>query len=77
MTIKCHNLHSFKEGLVCLCQSILETRRISYLHASALFKIPLNREINFEKWEKVGFDHDENITIAYFAALEEVIITKT
>ena len=37
------NLHSFKEGVILLCQSILETRRISHLHGSALFTIPLKR----------------------------------
>ena len=40
--IKCHNLHSFKEGVILLCQSILEIRWISYLHGSALFTIPLS-----------------------------------
>ena len=24
-SIKCHNLHSFKEGMILLCQSILKT----------------------------------------------------
>ena len=41
MSIKHENLHSFKEGVILLCQSILETRRILRLHGSALFKIPL------------------------------------
>ena len=36
------NLHSFKEGLILLHQSILERRRISHLHGSAHFTIPLN-----------------------------------
>ena len=35
MRIKYQNLHSFKEGLVLLGQSILETTRITYLHGSA------------------------------------------
>ena len=42
LSTKNENLHSFKEGLILLCQSILETRRISHLHGSALFTIPLN-----------------------------------
>ena len=42
VSIKYQNLHSFKEGLILLCQSILETRRITYLHGSAHFTIPLN-----------------------------------
>ena len=41
VSIKYQNLHSFKEGLILLCQSILETRRIIHLHGSAHFTIPL------------------------------------
>ena len=41
VSIKCQNLHSFKEGLILLCQSILETRRIIHLHGSAHITIPL------------------------------------
>ena len=41
VSIKYQNLHSFKEGLILLCQSIFETRRMSHLHDSALFTIPL------------------------------------
>ena len=41
VSIKYQNLHSFKEGVILLCQSTLETRRISHLHVSALFTIPL------------------------------------
>ena len=41
VSIKYQNLHSFKEGTIHLCQSILETRRMSHLHGSALFTIPL------------------------------------
>ena len=40
-SIKYQNLHSFKEWMIHLCQSILETRRISHLHGSAPFPIPL------------------------------------
>ena len=40
VSIKYENLHCFKEGVILLCQSILETRRISHLHGSALFTIP-------------------------------------
>ena len=42
VSIKYQNLHSFKEGIIFLCQSILEMRRISHLHGSALFTIPYN-----------------------------------
>ena len=42
VSIKYQNLHFFKEGLIVLCQSILETRRITHLHSSALFTIPLS-----------------------------------
>ena len=41
VSIKNQNLYSFKEGVILLHQSILETRRISHLHGSALFTIPL------------------------------------
>ena len=40
--MSCSNFYSFKEGVILFCQSILETRRrISHLHGSALFTIPL------------------------------------
>ena len=39
VSIKSHDHPSFKEGVILLCQSILETRRISYLRGSALFII--------------------------------------
>ena len=42
VSIKYQNLHSFKEGLILLCQSILETRRRTHLHGSAQFKIHLS-----------------------------------
>ena len=41
VSIKYQNLRSFKEGMILLFQSILESRWISHLHGSALFKIPL------------------------------------
>ena len=44
VSIKYQNIHTFKEELILLCQSILETRRITHLHGSALFTIPLNTE---------------------------------
>ena len=43
VSIKYENLHSFKEGVVLLCQSILERRRMSRLPDSAHFTIPLMR----------------------------------
>ena len=42
VNIKYQNPHSFKEGLILSCQSILETRRITHLHDSADFTIPGN-----------------------------------
>ena len=39
---------------------------------SCLFEV----RVNFEKWEKIGFDHDKNITITYFVALKQVNIIK-
>ena len=41
VSIKCHNLHCFKDGVILLCQSILETRRILHSTELALFTIPL------------------------------------
>ena len=41
VSINYQSLHSFKEGLIFLCQSILETRRITLLSGSAHFTIPL------------------------------------
>ena len=37
---------SFKEGMILLCQSILEMRRMSHLHGSAIFTIPLMRSFS-------------------------------
>ena len=42
MSIKYENLHSFKEVVIILCQSILETRRISHLLGSTHLTIPLS-----------------------------------
>ena len=41
VSIKYHSLHSFKEVLIFLYQSILEMRRMTHLHGSAHFTIPL------------------------------------
>ena len=38
---KHQNLHFLKEGLILLCQSILGKGRITHLHGSAHFTIPL------------------------------------
>ena len=40
VSIKYQNLHSFKEELILLCQSILKTRKITHLNGSAHFTIP-------------------------------------
>ena len=40
VSIKYQNLHAFKEEMILLCQSILETRQISHLLGSMLFTIP-------------------------------------
>ena len=42
VSIKYHDLYSFKEEVILLCQSILEMSLISHLHFSALFKVFLN-----------------------------------
>ena len=41
VSIKNQNLHSFKEELILLCQSILETKRITHLHGLDHLTIPL------------------------------------
>ena len=47
LSIKHQNLHSFKEGMIPLCQSILERKRISHLHGSAFFTIHLIELVSF------------------------------
>ena len=51
LSIKIHNLHSFKEGVILLRQSILEIRQIFHLHGSALFTVPLI--FTFTKLQKI------------------------
>ena len=57
VSIKYKNLHSFKKGLILLCQSILETRRMTHLHGSAHFTIPLKEKSDsgIVKFVYVGF----------------------
>ena len=58
VSIKYQNPHSFKEGLILLCQSIFETRRITHLQGSAHFTIPLNMlifKMNFGLNMLIGF----------------------
>ena len=52
VSIKYENLHSFKEVVIILCQSILEIRRISHLLGSAHLTIPLS-------W--VHFDNESRV----------------
>ena len=56
VSIKYQNLLCVNEGVNLLCQSILETRRITHLHGSALFTIPLSYRIDL-------YFHDYNLTI--------------
>ena len=51
VSIKYQNLHSFKKGLILLCHSILETRRITHLHGSAHFTIPLINSVKEKKMQ--------------------------
>ena len=50
VSIKYENLQSLKEGVILLCQSILETRRILHLHGSALFTIPLKFQLRISHY---------------------------
>ena len=45
VSIKYQNLHTLKEGLILLCQSILETRRVTHLHGLAHLIIPLREDL--------------------------------
>ena len=47
VSTKFQNLHSFKEGLIFLCQSILEARRITHLHGSVHFTIHLSVNLRY------------------------------
>ena len=49
VSIKHQNLHTFKEGLILLYQSILETRRITHLYGSAQFTISLRWLVTDQK----------------------------
>ena len=58
VSIKYQDLHSFKEELILLCQSILKMRRITHLHGPAHLTIPLSlfyryyfgRYLNWVNW---------------------------
>ena len=45
VSIKNQNLHSFKEGVILLCQSVFEMRIISQVNGSALFITPLKLHV--------------------------------
>ena len=47
VSIKYQNLHSFKEGMIHLHQSILEMRQISHLHGSVQSKLKSLAQVNF------------------------------
>ena len=67
VSIKYQNLQSFKEGMIHLCQSILETRRISHLHGSSTFAIPLRTLFAFRvsrnHFLQVLAENEENFVI--------------
>ena len=73
VSIKYQNLHSFKEGVILLCQSILETRRITHLHGSALFTIPLlriffsHKQVQNKDQKKGEQKHERNKTYHVFS----------
>ena len=73
VSIKYQNLHTFKEGLILLCQGILETRRITHLDDSAHFTItlnfsPLNRSPSDESIKPGQF-----VAKVFFIMLNEVL----
>ena len=53
VSIKYENVHSFKEGVILLWQSSLETRRISHLPGSTHFTIPLKNQPTRAAWKKI------------------------
>ena len=55
VSIKYQNLHSFKEGMILLYQSILETGQISHLHGFPLFTVPLTKENDETSVKKNGY----------------------
>ena len=71
VSIKYQNFHTFKEGLTLLCQSILETRRITHLNGSAHFIIPLSEELE-NSVNPAIYDHDlmKNFQLGAFDRLE-------
>ena len=64
--------HFCMSVLLCICCIFLE----HFFRRTPEGPASVNWDINFEKWEKIGSDHDENITITYFFAVEQVIIIK-
>ena len=78
VSIKYENLHSFKEGVILLCQSILETRRILDLHGSALFTIPLRciRRQAEQKFKKRVYVTNLSFDLENYVVVNHVIIFK-
>ena len=64
VSIKYENLHSFKEGVILLCQNILETRRISHLHGSVLFVIPLSTLFSVFHYLHLLLSYMQQLTIS-------------
>ena len=64
-SIKYQNLHSFKVGLILLCQSILETRRTTHLHGSAHFTIPLITSKQIHSYRKLNLPLTNSIYLVF------------
>ena len=84
VSIKYQNLHSFKERLILLCQSILETRRITHLHGSALFTIPLSHMTNpvkgsihflLHKIDKKSYIHEQQRSRFEFSLSTKLLLS--
>ena len=83
VSIRYQNLHSFEEGMILLCQSILETRQAWHLNGSALFTIPLNhifvRQTFFlnlhTNLHLIGYRQSEQSRVKVFFACLSVIRT--
>ena len=75
VSIKYQNLHTFKEGLILLCQSILETRRITHLHGSAHFTTPLNTtNISYNPIENAICKYENHPSVVAIKNIWKVLI---
>ena len=66
VSIQCHNLHSFREGMNLLCQSILETKQLSHLFSSALLTVPLMWSLHYSAFARIKL---QTVQLGYISPL--------